>query len=77
MRLEESNDIGEPLELLTVFLASNSLLTDARVGFDGDLDDERAERASDATALRLRDCVPDMTEVVLDAIATHQASPPG
>jgi hypothetical protein len=47
---------------------TRSLLADARAGFDDDLDDERDERASDATALRFRECVRDMTEVVLDAI---------
>ncbi|MGH2882903.1 MAG: cation transporter, partial [Solirubrobacteraceae bacterium] len=65
--LEESDDIKDVFELLTMVLGPNALLVAARVDFDEDLDDEGVERASDAIERRLREAVPDVTEVFLDA----------
>lgn len=65
--LEESDDIKDVFELLTMVLGPNALLVAARVDFDDDLDDEGVERASDAIERRLREAVPDVTEVFLDA----------
>lgn len=68
---EESDDIKDVFELLTMVLGPNSLLVAARVDFDDDLDDEGVERASDAIERRLREVVPDVTEVFLDATSAH------
>lgn len=73
--LEECDDIQGVFELLTMVLGPNSLLVAARVDFDDDLDDEGVERASDAVDRRLREVVPDVTEVFLDATTGHTAEP--
>jgi len=65
--LEECDDIKDTFELLTMVLGPNSLLVAARVDFDDDLDDKEIERASDVIDRRLREVVPDVTEVFLDA----------
>lgn len=72
--LEESDDIKDVFELLTMVLGPNSLLVAARVDFDDDLDDEGVERASDAIERRLREAVPDVTEVFLDATSGRAAA---
>ena len=65
--LEEFDEIDKVLEVLTLVLGPNSLLVAARVDFARDLRDEQVERASDAVEERLREVVPDVTEVFLDA----------
>jgi len=67
---EESDDIKEVFELLTMVLGPDSLLVAARVDFHDDLDDEGVERASDTIERRLREVVPDVTEVFLDATSS-------
>jgi cation diffusion facilitator family transporter len=69
--LEESDDVKDVFELLTMVLGPNSLLVAARLDFDDDLDDEGVERASDAIERRLREAVPDVTEVFLDATSAR------
>jgi cation diffusion facilitator family transporter len=69
--LEESDDVKDVFELLTMVLGPNSLLVAARLDFDDDLDDEGGERASDAIERRLREAVPDVTEVFLDATSAR------
>jgi cation diffusion facilitator family transporter len=71
---EASDDIKDVFELLTMVLGPNSLLVAARVDFDDDLDDEGVERASDAIERRLREVVPDVTEVFLDATSAHSSA---
>jgi cation diffusion facilitator family transporter len=64
------DEIDDVAELLTMVLGPNSLLVAARVDFDDDLDDKGVERASDEIERRLREVVPDVTEVFLDATTT-------
>jgi cation diffusion facilitator family transporter len=69
--LEASDDVKDVFELLTMVLGPNSLLVAVRMDFDDDLDDEGVERASDAIDRRLREVVPDVTEVFLDATSAR------
>jgi cation diffusion facilitator family transporter len=68
--LEEFDEIDNVLELLTTVLGPNSLLVAARVDFARGLTDEKIESASTRIDSRLRDAVPDVTEVFLDATTT-------
>jgi divalent metal cation (Fe/Co/Zn/Cd) transporter len=65
--LEEFEQIERVVELLTMVLGPNSLLVAARVDFADGLDDDDVEDASEAIERRLRQVVPDVTEVFLDA----------
>jgi len=65
--LEESQKIERVIELLTMVLGPSSLLVVARVDFAEGLQDDEIERASEAIDRRLREVVPDVTEVFLDA----------
>ncbi len=65
--LEECPEIDEVVELLTMVLGPNSLLVAARVDFADGLEDEHVERASEDIDRRMREVVPDVTEVFLDA----------
>jgi hypothetical protein len=58
------------IELLTMVLGPNSLLVAARVDFAAGLKDEHVEHASDEIERRMREVVPDVTEVFLDATKT-------
>ena len=69
--LEQCDDVKDVFELLTMVLGPNSLLVAARLDFDDDLDDEGVERASDTIERRLREVVPDVTEVFLDATSAR------
>ncbi|HTP19535.1 MAG TPA: cation diffusion facilitator family transporter [Solirubrobacteraceae bacterium] len=73
--LESFDEIDDVLEVLTMVLGPNSLLVAARVDFDGKLDDTGIERASDEIERRLREVVPDATEVFLDATTAHARAP--
>jgi cation diffusion facilitator family transporter len=65
--LEDCEEIDHVLEVLTMVLGPNSLLVAARVDFATGLEDEEVERASEAIDRRMREAVPDVTEVFLDA----------
>jgi cation diffusion facilitator family transporter len=65
--LEEHPEIDHVVELLTMVLGPNSLLVAARVDFADGLQDEEVERASEEIDRRMREVVPDVTEVFLDA----------
>jgi cation diffusion facilitator family transporter len=65
--LEEFEQINRVVELLTMVLGPNSLLVAARVDFAPGLDEDEVEQVSDAIEQRLREVVPDVTEVFLDA----------
>jgi cation diffusion facilitator family transporter len=65
--LEEFKEIDQVVEVLTMVLGPNSLLVAARVDFAHSLEDDEIERASEAIEHRLREVVPDVTEVFLDA----------
>ena len=65
--LQECPEIEQVIEMLTMVLGPNSLLVAARVDFAAGLEDEQVERASEEIDQRLREAVPDVTEVFLDA----------
>jgi len=65
--LREREEIEDVIELLTMTLGPNALLVAARVDWAEDLRDEDVERASEEIDERLREVVPDVTEVFLDA----------
>jgi cation diffusion facilitator family transporter len=75
--LESFDEISDVLEVLTMVLGPNSLLVAARVDFDDYLDDKGVERASDAIDRRLREVVPDVTEVFLDATTAGNGAAEG
>ena len=72
--LRECGDIKDVIELLTMVLGPNSLLVAARVDWADDLKDEDVERASEVIDQRLREVVPDVTEVFLDATSSPRSS---
>jgi cation diffusion facilitator family transporter len=65
--LEDCPEIDHVVELLTMVLGPNSLLVAARVDFADGLEDEEVEQASEEIDRRMREVVPDVTEVFLDA----------
>jgi cation diffusion facilitator family transporter len=65
--IESFDEVTEVVELLTMVLAPNALLVAARVDLSDDLDAERVERVSEEIEQALREAVPDVTEVFLDA----------
>jgi cation diffusion facilitator family transporter len=71
--LEGFDEIDNVVELLTMVLGPNSLLVAARVDFAEGLTDDVVERTSERIDQRLRDVVPDVTEVFLDATTTPRA----
>ena len=71
--LEECPEIDRVVELLTMVLGPNSLLVAARVDFAAGLQDGQVERASEEIDRRMREAVPDVTEVFLDATTAPQS----
>ena len=65
--LNEFDQIEKVIEVLTMVLGPNALLVVARVDFAAGLADHEIEQASEAIDRRLREVVPDVTEVFLDA----------
>src|SRR3954451_1364369 len=65
--IEDYDEVVEVDELLTMVLGPNALLVAARVDLCDDIDADRVERVSTEIDERLRDVVPDVTEVFLDA----------
>jgi cation diffusion facilitator family transporter len=65
--LEEHPDVVEVRELLTMVLGPNALLVAARVDLDNEASAGAVEQASSALDQALREEVPDVTEVFLDA----------
>jgi divalent metal cation (Fe/Co/Zn/Cd) transporter len=74
--LEEFEVIDNLLELLTMVLGPNSLLVAARIDFADGLTDDQIESASARIDRRLREVVPDVTEVFLDATTTPAGGRP-
>ena len=64
-------EVQEVRELLTLILGPNALLVAARIDLADGLDADRVERVSDEIDTRLREVVPDVSEVFIDA------TPPG
>jgi cation diffusion facilitator family transporter len=65
--LEEFDELDDVVELLTMALGPNSLLVAARIDLAHGLDEDDIESLSDEIEERLREVVPDVTEVFLDA----------
>jgi divalent metal cation (Fe/Co/Zn/Cd) transporter len=65
--IEDHEDVVEVAELLTMALGPNSLLVAARVDLRDDIEAGRVERTTTALDRALREAVPDVTEVFLDA----------
>ena len=65
--IEDFDAVVEVEELLTMVLGPNALLVAARVNLRDDIDADRIEKASTQIDHRLREVVPDVTEVFLDA----------
>src|SRR6185437_4346475 len=65
--LEECAEVDQVVEFLTMVLGPNSLLVAARVDFAAGLEDAEVERASEEIDQAMREVVPDVTEVFLDA----------
>lgn len=72
--LRECGPVKDVIEMLTMVLGPNSLLVAARVDWADDMEDEDVERASDDIDKRLREVVPDVTEVFLDATTSPRWS---
>jgi cation diffusion facilitator family transporter len=72
--LEEFDEIEKVIELLTMVLGPNSLLVAARIDFAEGLVDDDVEQISGVIERRLRDVVPDVTEVFLDATTSPTRS---
>lgn len=73
--LGEFGEIDQVLELLTMALGPNALLVAARIDFAEGLDDDRVEAVSEEIDARLREAVPDVTEVFLDATPGSRRNP--
>jgi cation diffusion facilitator family transporter len=69
--LRSHPDVVDVKELLTMVLAPRALLVAARIDLDDALDGGSLERTSSTLDREIRDAVPDVTEVFLDA------TPPG
>jgi cation diffusion facilitator family transporter len=65
--IEEYDEVDDVEELLTMVLGPNALLVAARVDLADGIDAERIEKVSTEIDRRLREEVPDVTEVFLDA----------
>jgi cation diffusion facilitator family transporter len=65
--LIEFPEVQEVRELLTLTLGPNALLVGARIDLADGLDADRIERVSDEIDAKLREVVPDVTEVFVDA----------
>jgi cation diffusion facilitator family transporter len=72
--LAEFDQIDKVIEVLTMVLGPNALLVVARVDFAERLADDEIEEASEAIDRRLREVVPDVTEVFLDATTAPRAT---
>jgi cation diffusion facilitator family transporter len=65
--IESYDEVDEVQELLTMVLGPNALLVAARIDLRDDLDGRQVERVSTEIDHRIREVVPDVTEVFLDA----------
>ena len=73
--IESYDEVEEVEELLTLVLGPNAVMVAARVDLRDDIDADRVEKVSTAIDERLREVVPDVTEVFLDATpgSSHSA----
>jgi cation diffusion facilitator family transporter len=73
--LEEFDEVVAVTELLTLVLAPNALLMAARVDLRDDLDGDRVEQLADEIEARVREVVPDVTEVFIDPTRAPERQP--
>jgi cation diffusion facilitator family transporter len=69
--LADFDEVDDVVELLTMALGPNALLVAARIDLADGLSPSQVEEASDRIDERLREVVPDVTEVFLDATRSH------
>lgn len=69
--IEEFDEVDEVVQLLTMALGPKALLVAARVDLADGLDSDRVEDVSNEIGRRLREVVPDVTEVFLDPTPRH------
>jgi len=65
--IEEHDEVGKVIELLTLALGPQALLVAARIDLKDGVTAERVEQVSTQIDCRVREVVPDVTEVFLDA----------
>jgi cation diffusion facilitator family transporter len=65
--IERHPDVAEVRELLTMVLGPSAVLVAARVDFVDRIDSSQVERAATEVDAAVREAVPDVTEVFLDA----------
>jgi cation diffusion facilitator family transporter len=65
--IEDHDGVAGLLELLTMVLGPNALLVAARIDLEDDLRGDEVERVASALDDAIREAVPDVTEVFLDA----------
>jgi cation diffusion facilitator family transporter len=65
--ISEFDEVEQVLQLLTMVLGPNALLVAARVDLRDDLEAHRVEEVSTEIDNKLREVVPDVTEVFIDA----------
>jgi cation diffusion facilitator family transporter len=75
--LDDADEIDHVFEILTMVLGPNSLLVAARIDFASGLGDDAIEQSSGDIDRRLREAVPDITEVFLDATTARSRSGTG
>ena len=76
--IEAHDEVEDLLELLTMYVGPKSLLVAARIDLVPDVDSDRIEELSDEIDAELRDAVPEVENVFLDATpgsATRSGSP--
>ncbi|HEU4974860.1 MAG TPA: cation diffusion facilitator family transporter [Baekduia sp.] len=72
--LEDHPAVVEVVELLTMVLGPNALLVAARLDLDDELDGAAVERIATELDHHVREAVPDVTEVFLDATDAQAAA---
>ena len=65
--IESFGEVARVVELLTMVLGPNAILVAARVDLSDGLEADRVERVSDDIEDAVREAVPDVTELFLDA----------
>ena len=72
--LRDFAEVDDVVELLTLVLGPSSLLVAARIDLANDVPAGHVEELSDRIDERLREVVPDVTEVFLDATTSRQGA---
>ena len=70
--IREFDEVDDVVELLTLVLGPNALLVAARIDLADGVDAERVEDVSSEIDDRVRERVPDVTEVFLDATSARK-----